>query len=164
MKRPFSPSRGNALQRVLLLLFAGLLLASCARESKEVQPPEIIYGQDLCNLCGMIVDDPRFASALVLENGGRRLFDDIGDMFIYHDRHPDEKILAWFVHDYGTEAWLRAEGAFYIKSPAINTPMGHGLAAFEKQEDAEALAAEKEAKFLTFEELRDGSRTMTEGE
>lgn len=134
-----------------------LWLAACApagANNDDPQPPEINYGLDICDSCGMLIDDPSFAAASLLKNGESRKFDDIGDMFIYHLDHPDLQVEAYFVHDYHTQAWLRGEGAFYVMANTIDSPMGYGIAAFELQSEAEAMATETTSDVLTFDQLR----------
>lgn len=140
--------------RVCGLLFA-LLLAACAPGSAEPQPPEILYGQDLCDECGMVIDEPRFAAALVLETGEFRKFDDVGDLFVHQLNHPELTIRAVFVHDYDSEEWVRGETAVYVVAPGLDTPMGHSVAAFGARAAAEQFAAGYSgAKVLTFDEMR----------
>jgi copper chaperone NosL len=102
----------------------------------------------------MIISDPRFAAATLTTDGVMSLFDDTGDMLIFHAKHPELEVRAWFVHDYDTEEWIRGESAFFVKSPGVHSPMGHGIAAFEDRGAAEALAQPMTASILTFDELR----------
>lgn len=118
------------------------------------QPPEIAYGRDVCEQCGMVISEARFACATVLEDGTAHKFDDLGDMVIYHFDRPDQKVIAYFAHEYTSEAWIRAESAFYVQSDAIKSPMGHGLAAFEKAAAAEAFAKEVDGRVLDFDGMR----------
>jgi copper chaperone NosL len=137
---------------LLLVLFSA---ACSAPQSDEPQPPEIHYGLDLCDACGMTIDDPRFASATLLKNGEYRKFDDIGDMIVYHMDRPDQQVAAWFVHDHDSEEWTRAEEAFYVISTEIESPMGHGIFAFATREAAEKYATElTSAQVMNFEETR----------
>lgn len=48
----------------------------------------------------------------------------------------------FYVHDYNDESWLEAPGATFVIAPAIKGPMAYGLAAFDTQDEARALAAE----------------------
>ncbi|MFN3975131.1 MAG: nitrous oxide reductase accessory protein NosL [Dehalococcoidia bacterium] len=126
-------------------------LASCGRKSAGApKPPPIRYGRSVCAYCGMIINEARYAAGAVLEGGSSRLFDDIGDMFLYFRAHPEERPLALFVHDYATEQWIRAETAYYVVSPQILSPMGHGIAAFAQRPQAEAFAQEKQGRVLDF--------------
>jgi len=132
-----------------------LLLAACA-PARDVtpQPPEIVYGQDLCEACGMIISDAKFAAATITLEGQPHKFDDIGDMVVYHMEHPEEQVRAWFVHDYETETWLRGEEVFYVLSSEIDSAMGHGVAAFTAKANAQAFADRLSVPVLTFDEMR----------
>ncbi|MGQ0604743.1 MAG: nitrous oxide reductase accessory protein NosL [Anaerolineales bacterium] len=134
---------------------AAAVIAACAPSNAEPTPPEIVYGQQVCDTCGMIISEPKFASALVLEDGSALKFDDLGDMFVHHMDHPNLKVCAWFVHDYGAEKWIRGETAFYVAADQIKAPMDGGLAAFADRESAEQFASTyAEARVLTFDEAR----------
>jgi copper chaperone NosL len=135
----------------LLITF---LLAACSSQPAGPRPPEIIYGQDICEQCGMIISEAKYAAATLVENGDPRKFESIGDMVVYHMEHPDQKVEAWFVHDYNTDSWIRAETAFYVLSERIQSPMPPGLAAFEAEDDAEAFAATVDSVVLSFDEMR----------
>lgn len=139
------------------LLWLGLsnfLVACQPTKSDEPQPPEILYGQEVCEMCGMLIDDPRFAAATLLVDGQARKFDDAGEMVLYHMEHPDQMVSAWFVHDHKTEVWTRGETAFYVINNNIHSPMGHGVAAFVAEADAVALATELAAVVTDFDGLR----------
>lgn len=146
---------------------AGAVLAACAPRSSEPQPPEIAYGFDVCESCGMLISEPRFACALVLEDGRALKFDDLGDMVVYQLDRPNLKITAWFAHDYYTEQWVRAEAAFYVASDTIASPMGHGLAAFSTQAAADTFArsecGDTECPVLNFDGLRAHVHTHLHG-
>jgi copper chaperone NosL len=148
--------RGQIFLPFLVLLW-GWLLAGCARGSAEPAPPEIRYGEDICQECQMIISDPRFAAGYAYEIGPGRYqslaFDDIGDMLAHAARHPEHAVVAWYVHDYHSQEWLDATQAIYVRSSALHTPMGHGLAAFADPAAAQALAAERGGTVLTWEEL-----------
>ena len=137
----------------LLILLLAIGLASCAPQDAEPQPPDIAYGQELCDECGMIIDEPRFAAASLTTDGVMSQFDDIGDMLAFHAGRPNVQVRAWFVHDYDTQEWMRGETAFYVRSPQIVSPMGHGIAALKDRNAAEAFAGEMGASVLTFDEL-----------
>jgi copper chaperone NosL len=132
--------------RMLSLFVLLLWLAGCAQGQTVIQPPEIRYGEDQCAECGMIISDARFASGLLYEVSAARyeslLFDDIGNMMVYAEQHPEQKIVAWYVHDYASEEWLDATQAFFVSSPEIHTPMGHGIAAYATRTAAHAMADE----------------------
>ena len=139
--------------RCLVLCLVGLL-AACAKGSGEPKPPEILYGQDLCSQCGMVIDDPRFAAATILKDGSSLKFDDAGEMLIYHMNHPEKQVQVWWAHDFRTEEWIRGETAFYVKADTLKTPMGTGIVAFADRAQAEEAAQESKGKIYTFDEIR----------
>lgn len=145
---------GRSGRFVLWILLVALALAACAPTSTDPQPPEIAYGLDICDACGMIISEPRFACALLLDSGETHKFDDIGDMFVYAAAHPNQPVRAWFVHDRDSEKWVRGERAFYVFSASIASPMGHGIAAFGEKAEAETFAASVAGQVLDFDAAR----------
>ncbi|GBD11706.1 hypothetical protein HRbin23_01378 [bacterium HR23] len=146
------------LLKALLALGMGVVapgLASCKPSSGgEVKPPPIRYGRSVCATCGMIINEAKYSAGAVLAEGTGLVFDDIGCMVLYFRAHPEAKPLAFFVHDYPTEAWIRAESAFYVVSPRILSPMGYGIAAFAQRSQAEGFAQEKQGQVLDFAQVR----------
>ena len=137
-----------------------LLLAACQSEVSLEEPPEIIYGQDVCEECGMIINEARYAASYVTTTGEVRRFDDIGGM-LAHDHKMQEEVHIYWVHDRNSEAWLNAEKATFILSRGLVTPMGWGVAAFAQAADAEAYVADNEGVVTTFaalqEEIKSGA-------
>ena len=138
--------------RLLFLTLFSVLLLACAGAPDLSQPPDIVYGEDICVECNMIISEPRFAAAYYTVDGEARRFDDIGDMCSYHGRHQEEVVTFW-VHDYDTEAWLPAEEAAFVLSSEVYTPMAFGVVAFTEKNRAEAFAAEVDGVVLTFDHL-----------
>lgn len=136
-----------------LLAFA-FLLGACAQQSSELQPPNIAYGRDMCDACGMIISEAKFAAATVMTDGKTLKFDDAGEMFTYHAKHPEFQVRAWFVHDYNTQNWINGQSAFYVVAKDIKSPMGTGVAAFADKSAAEAFATKFNVKVMSFDEIR----------
>ncbi|MDX1521246.1 MAG: nitrous oxide reductase accessory protein NosL [Anaerolineae bacterium] len=139
--------------KLLFFLICGLLITGCAGQvASEPEPPVIHYGEDICEFCGMIISDERFAAGYVTHEGKERIFDDLGGMFRSY-LEMQEDVMAFFVHDYEEITWIRAEHAFYVLSQDLPTPMLNGLAACQDQDKAEALAAQYDGQILTFDEV-----------
>jgi copper chaperone NosL len=121
-----------------------------AQGPAETGPPLIRYGQDRCDVCGMIISDPRYAAG-VRRGGSTHRFDDIG-CFV---KHSGAAVMtgqaAGYVHDAGTHEWVEARAAVFVRSPAIRTPMGFGVAAYAGVEPARR--AHSGAATLTLEAL-----------
>ncbi len=143
----------NRVLFLLVMLFAGVLLISCGGNANaEPEPPHIHYGEDLCEFCGMIISEERFAAGYITADGQEHIFDDIGDMVQSH-LESQQKITANFVHDHETHTWIRAETAYYVLSEELPTPMLSGLAAFESAAAAETFAGQFSGQRLSFDEL-----------
>ena len=134
--------------RHLLLLFLPIIgLVACGGNSAE-GPPEIRYGQDVCEQCQMIISEPRFAAAYVTDDGDYHRFDDIGEMFLYAtDR--GETVRTFWVHDFHSEEWLETGDATFVHNPELTTPMGWGIAAFADRSAAEAYRATEGGTLLS---------------
>lgn len=137
----------------LMALFL-LIVAACSGSGKNLDtPPEILYGQDPCDQCGMIINEPRFAAAYTTTKGDVRRFDDVGGMLVYNQEHQ-EKVHVFWVHDYNTEEWLNAANATFAHSTDLASPMAWGLAAFANQADAEQFAADNNGTVVTWDALQ----------
>ncbi|MDX1416107.1 MAG: nitrous oxide reductase accessory protein NosL [Candidatus Promineifilaceae bacterium] len=123
----------------LIFAFLLLLLIGCSQAANTDEPPKIVYGQDVCERCGMLISEENFAAAYWTKDGEARLFDDIGGMIAYNTE-SSEDVASYWVHDFETGEWLRAEDATYLLDSDLMTPMGFGIAAFAKEEQARALA------------------------
>ncbi|MCB0129877.1 MAG: nitrous oxide reductase accessory protein NosL [Caldilineaceae bacterium] len=152
------------IKSTFLASFLGLFLltlAACGGPTVTPDtPPEILYGEDVCDQCNMIINDERYAAGLVVETEpGRyehRIFDDIGDLLVYVKGQEDDLVIAaYYVHDYNSKEWIDGQTAYYIYSEELVTPMGFGLAAAAQQLEAETLAAEWNGSVLTLTELHE---------
>lgn len=141
---------------VLLLI----LITGCGQEVNTEEPPDIAYGQDVCERCGMIITEEKFAAAYWTENGEARRFDDIGGMLAYQSENQ-ENVAAYWVHDFDSGDWMPAEDAHYLLDSALMTPMGFGIAAFSNMEQAQAFAyGQEDIKIRSFSDLMQMSIIM----
>ena len=136
----------------LLLLFAATLFSACGAAVDFDKPPDIVYGEDICERCSMIINEARYASAYVTDDGEAHRFDDIGGMLTHYQETAADVVVFW-VHDFDSEEWVRANEAYFVKGDHI-TPMGFGIVAFAERDSAEAWAATEEGSMImTFAEL-----------
>lgn len=138
----------------ILFLLASFFMAGCQAKDIQPQPPEIAYGRDQCDQCGMMISEERFASGLQLADGKYFKFDDTGEMIKYFTNHQDTNVLAWWVHDYDSLDWIRGEEAFFVMSTTLQTPMGTGILAFQARESADKFAAENNGTVYSLDEIR----------
>lgn len=161
-KRGIAPGRSPRDSRSWsAVLIAGFLVAatasSCAKPTDPLAAPDIAYGEDVCEQCGMIISEARFAAASIVEVDGNtapRRFDEVGDMLAYHRTNSDIPVRRWYVHDYDTEAWLDAEAAYFVVANEIRGPMGSKIAAFSTHERASEFASAVAGEVSSFSVLR----------
>lgn len=123
----------------LVIATAVLAVPGCGREDAG-GPPTIVLGDSVCNECGMIVSDERFATATIVQ-GQRgpepRVFDDFNCQYNYERAHAGEAVITRWSHGYLSSVWIPTEGAIFLRSPGLRTPMGSGVAAFGTRAEAE---------------------------
>ncbi|HLU25242.1 MAG TPA: nitrous oxide reductase accessory protein NosL [Longimicrobiales bacterium] len=111
-----------------------LALAACG-----VRPAHVHLGEDECAHCRMVITDRRFAAQLLTDRGRAYLFDSIECLiaFTRSGRVPDEQIHSLLVTDFSAaDGWTDARTATYLRSPAVQSPMGSGLAAHATEHGA----------------------------
>ena len=135
-------------------LFAALLcvtLISC-----KVEPEPLIYGQDACHTCKMTLMDNKFGAELVSRKGKVFKFDDVNCMLtFYHSAEVAPEDFAYkLVVDFSEPGKvIEASNAFYVKSPAIKSPMASQIAAFESQERMKAFQRDTKGIYLVWGEV-----------
>jgi copper chaperone NosL len=150
------------MNRALLLIpLLAAALSACNR-TELTGPPDLRLGRDECAECGMIINEDRCSSALLISTDGTRehaLFDDIGCMLDYSPELP-AVIIESFVHDHPTRVWLTAHDATFILADekSFPTPMGSGLAAFADPAAAQRAADTHAGRTLTFDALPEARR------
>ncbi len=139
-----------------LLLLAGL--STGCGEGAADGAPEIIEGRSVCSECGMIIDDVRMAAAWRLPDGTSRVFDDIGDMLVNGYKSDDLGATGKWAFDYGTADAVPVGSAFFVASGELSTPMGWGVVAHVREQDALDLAASLNGRVFGWEGLVDAHR------
>lgn len=141
--------------RPFALLAAGLAASACT-EPPLTGPPTIRVGSSQCAECGMIISEERHASALLIDDRGRRdylLYDDIGCMLDdENDGLDGPTVLERHVHDHQSRAWARADlASFVMVDPTeIPTPMGSGIVAVMDAAAARELAEKHKGQILDY--------------
>jgi copper chaperone NosL len=124
-----------AIRTIFIVALLFVALTACRSAVDLEAPPDIRYGEDVCDLCGMIISEARFAAGYITAEGETRRFDDIGNMVVYH-LEMDEDVAVFWVHDYETAEWLRTDEATLAYVEGLITPMGSGLVAFADRDAA----------------------------
>ena len=117
--------------------------------------PSIVYGQETCARCRMVIDDARFAAAWIDEDGEERHFDDIGCAALDVVQWGLSSGARVFVHDFSSEEWLDARTAHYVQTGVIRTPMDYGVVAVSDATAAEHLAHKSGGSAMAWHTLPD---------
>lgn len=128
-----------------------LITISCS-----VEPEAIKYGTDACHTCKMTLMDKKFGAELVTQKGKVYKFDDVNCMMNFYNatEDPSKEFKYKLVVDFSQpEKLIQANDAFYLKSSAIKSPMASQIAAFEKEENLEALQKEMDGIYMVWGEL-----------
>lgn len=134
----------------LFLITSLLLLAACERG--EIAPVELLP-EDMCASCKMAISEKRYAAEFINTEGDAFKFDDIGCLADYLKNKTDRSsIAAFFVVDFDSKQWLKAEEAFLVQSSKFQTPMSGGIVAFKDRAKAEAAVANNQGKLISFAE------------
>ncbi|OAN53135.1 hypothetical protein A6A04_14345 [Paramagnetospirillum marisnigri] len=117
-------------RRHFVALVPGLALVASGCGGPSTGPVDVRLGRDVCDYCGMVIDDRRFVAQLRAGPSGKvHNFDDPGDAILFlvkqdWAKHPKTEF--WVGH-METGQWLDGFKAFYVKG--VKTPMAHGFGA-----------------------------------
>jgi copper chaperone NosL len=112
-----------------------LLLIGCATSRVEPVP---LAPEDMCDYCRMIISEKRYAAEFINSEGQAFKFDDIGCMANFiRSKGNTTKVVARFVMDFDSRQWIKADDAYYVRSPELTTPMNGGIIAFVDQSKAQ---------------------------
>ncbi|MFK7783299.1 nitrous oxide reductase accessory protein NosL [Psychroserpens sp.] len=130
---------------IALLLF----FISC-----NVSPKPIDYGSDGCHFCKMTIVDKVHAAEIITQKGKVYKFDATECMINYIEEFDTSEIALYLSNNYmKPEALIDATKATFLISNNIPSPMGAFLSAFENQDDAKKMQAQKGGTLYTWEEL-----------
>ncbi|NPA45934.1 MAG: hypothetical protein GXO24_01830 [Chlorobi bacterium] len=113
-----------------------LVMAGCAKKV-DFNPRPINYDRDVCYVCKMGLDNPKYNVQAINERGEIRWYDDIGclaeDMRDGDfNKWKGNKYKIW-IGDANTGKWIDAEKAWYRYGD--DTPMGYGYGALAQKPD-----------------------------
>ena len=138
-------SRGREHSRaaaVIIALALTTVAMGCARG-----PQKIAYGTDACEFCSMTISDDRYAAAVVTVKGRTHKFDSVECMLqslMENGKLAGTEVDQWYATSYPNRGVLMpAPAAVYLVSPNMPSPMGAGVTAFAKREDAARVQQEK---------------------
>jgi len=134
-----------------LLFVLPVFITGCTGKTDKI-PPKIMWGQDACDNCFMLINDKKYAAAVTLQNGEEKRFDDIGCMLAYMQNNKKD-IKYYWVYDFISDNPIPAEDAFFVRSKQEVTPMGSGIIAFNLKNDAEKYVGKGDSTILKFIDL-----------
>ena len=101
----------------------------------------------------MAVSQRRFAAEIVKTDRTAFYFDDIGCLVeMARDPGIPEGAVA-FVVDFDSQAWLRADQAYFLHAKDLPSPMSYGLGAFESPAGAEQAGKEWPGTVMQWDQL-----------
>lgn len=126
----------SALPAMIILILMTAIGPGCSNK-----PTPIITGRDECSFCRMTISDRRFGAELVTRKGKPYKFDDLHCLQQFIKAQPaTAENAALYVTSYsGNQDLVDIEKAFYLRSDAINAPMGGHIAGFSSKEGADSL-------------------------
>ena len=139
----------------VVLGVGGVVYSQLPGDSFPTGDPIVLYGEENCARCRMVISDLKYASAWRETDGSETHFDDIGCMVLLDgERHPIGGTQYW-VHDFESEEWLDALSASYVASPDVHSPMGYGVIASTNAAGSKILSGKfSNAEVLTWSELK----------
>jgi copper chaperone NosL len=128
-----------------------LLWAGCQTGGFE---PVALAAEDICAGCKMAISERQYAAQFLDRDGLPYKFDDLACLTGYVTRHGvEERIAVYFVMDYEARQWIKAQEAYYVRSPELKTPMSGGTVAFRQEAAAAAAAVKYHGRRLRFDDL-----------
>ena len=136
---------------VVALIFSVLVFADCQPRTIE---PVAIAPEDMCSYCKMALSEKQYAAELIDSDGQAFKFDDIGCLLNFiKQRSINLSGASLFVMDFDQRQWIKADTAYYVRSPDVTTPMNGGIIAFKDQARAQEAAGKYHGKLLRFGDL-----------
>ncbi len=130
-----------------------LLIVGCGKNQPQPFTPNA--KTDKCALCNMAVKNDHFATEVILENGKKLAFDDLGCMVKYMKQNKNKKAAVSYVRDYNTNKWVQLENATYVHdNDAAKTPMAYNVISFTAKDDAQKFIDNQKGKLYTYEALK----------
>lgn len=153
------------LQRLAVTGLLLLLIGCNDGNSDTAIGPAPIDDDDICHVCGMLIDAMPGPKGELLVDGDSEVtkFCSAAEMlvFLLQPENTDRIAHAW-VHDMaitdwdhpGNDAFISAQDAWYVSGHSRPGGMGHPLATFAKRSDAEAFQRDNGGTITRLEALK----------
>jgi copper chaperone NosL len=147
--------------RTLILVLVTVVLTACSNS----EPQPIAYGTDECAHCMMKISDPLYGAEMVTSKGKAYKFDAIECLAAFVNEGTvvaSTDVAGLYVTNLTKpEMFIPAEKAMYVRSTAIKSPMGMGLAAVSSEEEAKRVEMNYFGDILTWDKVK--ATVKTEG-
>jgi copper chaperone NosL len=147
-----TPSPARRMRRMI----AAVLLAPLALLACSIEPEPVHVGAEECAHCSMLISDRRFAAQVLNTKGRAWKFDSIECLrgFIQAGTlQPADVHSAWVTDAAAGTEWVAADAAYFLRSPAVSSPMGGGLIAYAAEDAARAARADVGGEVLSWDDL-----------
>jgi copper chaperone NosL len=153
---PFPKIQSNLKKLSAALLLGALWLAACGKPKFE---PVEIAAEDMCAYCKMAISERQYAAEFLNRDGDVFKFDDIGCLanFVAEQKVGDS-IAVFYLVDFDSKQWLKAEEASLVASPNFHTPMGGSMVAFKDRSRAAAAVNTTQGRSISFAEALGGGK------
>ncbi len=137
---------------LLIVAIIAILFISLSKKEKMITVYTENYAQKPLPLklhhlqdpqCAMVVESETYATQVAAKDGKTWIFDDIGCMVLWLDKHKFDSTPKLWVHTIDSNEWIEADMAYYHLGK--HTPMHHGFGAYKRKKEG----------YLTFSEVRD---------
>ncbi len=153
LTRRFGTTGPRRLKLLAAIIPALLCLALLACTSSAPPKPQEIMQGDTCLFCKKPITEKQFAAEFVTKDGFVRKFDEVACMLEHIKKVKKANISAFFVTDYDSSKWMKAEDATFVRSNRFQTPNSGGILAFSQKPRAQSLATQFQAEVLSFADL-----------
>ena len=124
---------------IILLIVVGVFLSLSTKkqmivtfENPNKKPIELQVNKYQDAFCGMVIEDTKYASQVIRDDGKSWFFHDHGDFVEWLKDKPFADRVTIYVHTIDTHRWRDATKAFYTVDET--TPMGYGFGAYEHKQ------------------------------
>ena len=134
---------------LFLLVIAIVSIVSC-----QNSPEPIDYGHDDCAFCRMVISDQKFGGELITQKGKVYKFDSIECMVSYYNSTRMEDVQSLWTIDFSDPSlWIKADGAYYLHSKNLPSPMGMYLSSYVDRGALETMKARMNGDLLNWHEV-----------
>lgn len=142
------------------LAFTQLLLVLALWAGCQKGPRPVALDTDTCAFCRMAVSDPKFAGELVTDKGKVFTFDSLECLAAYVvTERESAQGTPWVTNYNAPGGWIKADEAFFVRSPVLRSPMALNVAAFKTRAEFEKAKGEYRGAEMRWADVLDLVRT-----